>query len=358
MRDMDTYLVGGAVRDELLGRPISERDWVVVGSSPAQMLELGYRQVGRDFPVFLHPETQEEYALARTERKTAPGHGGFVCHTGPDVTLEDDLERRDLTVNAMAQAVDGRRIDPFGGVSDVADKVLRHVSEAFAEDPLRVFRVARFAAQLPGFTVAEETLALMAEMAAGDELRALSAERVWRELAKALGAERPLRFFAVLRAAGALEPWFAEFVELEVALPEALQQELHRFAALGWLLSGPETARLCDRLKAPKAFAGAMQHVALYGATLVNWRDRDPQIVFEALKAVGAFRGNSQKAATTSLLAVIGACGEVSLSDLAAVIAGINSQVKASELPADLTGAVLGEALDAARVQRIRVAQG
>ncbi len=163
---MEIYLVGGAVRDALLGLPIRERDWVVVGSTPEEMQRLGYRQVGRDFPVFLHPQTNEEYALARTERKVGPGHTGFVCHAGPDVTLEEDLRRRDLTVNAIAQAHDGTLIDPWGGAADLSARRLRHVSEAFLEDPLRVFRVARFAAQLGafGFRVEPETLQLMADM--------------------------------------------------------------------------------------------------------------------------------------------------------------------------------------------------
>jgi tRNA nucleotidyltransferase (CCA-adding enzyme) len=199
-------LVGGAVRDRLLGRRPAERDWVVVGSSPEAMLAAGYRPVGSDFPVFLHPETGEEYALARTERKQGRGHQGFVFHADPAVTLEEDLRRRDLTVNAMAAEADGRIHDPWGGQADLEARILRHVSPAFVEDPLRVLRVARFAAELApfDFKVAPETLALMGDIAASGELATLSGERVWRELARALASPQPSRFLQVLRAAGAL----------------------------------------------------------------------------------------------------------------------------------------------------------
>ena len=201
---MKSYVVGGAVRDALLGIPVQDRDWVVVGATPEQMVAQGFRPVGKDFPVFLHPETQEEYALARTERKTAPGYRGFVFHTSPDVTLEDDLVRRDLTINAIARADDGSLTDPFGGQADLEARVFRHVSDAFAEDPVRILRVARFAARLPEFRVAPETNALMRRMVEQGEVDALVAERVWQELARGLMEERPSRMFAVLRDCGAL----------------------------------------------------------------------------------------------------------------------------------------------------------
>jgi len=203
---MDIYLVGGAVRDGLLGYPPAERDWVVVGASPDELLARGYQQVGRDFPVFLHPDSREEYALARTERKRGHGHTGFVVHCDPSVTLAQDLERRDLTINAMAQAPDGTLVDPYGGRRDLEQRLLRHVSAAFVEDPLRVLRTARFAARYAhlGFTVAPETLALMADIVAQGELAHLSAERVWTELERALGERDPDVFVAVLRQCGAL----------------------------------------------------------------------------------------------------------------------------------------------------------
>jgi len=201
---MKCWVVGGAVRDALLGQPGNDRDWVVTGATPQQMIDAGYTPVGRDFPVFLHPVTHEEYALARTERKTAPGYHGFAFHAAPDVTLDDDLARRDLTVNAMARDDDGAIVDPYGGRRDLAARVLRHVSPAFSEDPVRILRLARFAARWPDFTVAPETLALMRQMVDAGEVDALVAERVWQELARGLMETAPARMLEVLRAAGAL----------------------------------------------------------------------------------------------------------------------------------------------------------
>ncbi len=211
---MQTYLVGGAVRDALLGRPVVDRDWVVVGATPEQMLEQGFVAVGRDFPVFLHPLSHEEFALARTERKTAPGYRGFVVQASPEVTLEDDLRRRDLTINAIAQDASGALIDPYGGRADLQRKVLRHVSDAFAEDPVRILRVARFAARFADFTVAAETEALMREMAGQGELDALVPERVWQELSRGLMEARPSRMFEVLRTCGALKRLLPELDRL------------------------------------------------------------------------------------------------------------------------------------------------
>jgi tRNA nucleotidyltransferase (CCA-adding enzyme) len=201
---MKAYVVGGAVRDALLGRPVHDRDWVVVGATAEEMIDQGYTPVGRDFPVFLHPATREEYALARTERKSAPGYRGFVVHADPSVTLEDDLRRRDLTINAMAQQPDGTLVDPHGGARDLADGVLRHVSDAFVEDPVRILRLARFAARLPSFRVAPETLALMRTMVDSGEIDALVPERVWQELSRGLMEAAPRRMFDVLRECGAL----------------------------------------------------------------------------------------------------------------------------------------------------------
>lgn len=202
---MQRFVVGGAVRDRLLGLPVQDHDWVVVGATPADMLAQGYRQVGKDFPVFLHPQTQEEHALARTERKSGHGYAGFEFHTSPDVTLEEDLLRRDLTINAIAEAPDGRLIDPWGGQRDLAARVFRHVSPAFAEDPVRILRVARFAARFSDFSVAPETLALMRSMVESGEVDHLVAERVWQELSRGLMFERPSRMFEVLRECGALK---------------------------------------------------------------------------------------------------------------------------------------------------------
>ena len=201
---MKVFLVGGAVRDRLLGRPSGDRDWVVVGATPEAMGAAGYLPVGRDFPVFLHPRTHEEYALARTERKTGPGYHGFVFRTGPEVTLEDDLSRRDLTINAMAQDEDGTLVDPWGGQADLAARVLRHVGPAFAEDPVRILRLARFAARFADFSIAPETLALCRAMVEAGEVDALVPERVWQELSRGLMEARPSRMIEVLRDCGAL----------------------------------------------------------------------------------------------------------------------------------------------------------
>ena len=213
---MKSYLVGGAVRDALLNLPVKDKDWVVTGASPAEMLALGYQQVGRDFPVFLHPETQQEYALARTERKNGSGYTGFVCYAAPDVTLEQDLLRRDLTINAIACDEDGRYYDPYGGRADIEQRQLRHVSDAFKEDPLRVLRVARFAARFAhlGFKIADETMALMREMAASGELDELTPERVWKETEKALETPDPQVYFQTLRDCGALAVLFPELDNL------------------------------------------------------------------------------------------------------------------------------------------------
>ncbi|OZA13922.1 MAG: multifunctional CCA tRNA nucleotidyl transferase/2'3'-cyclic phosphodiesterase/2'nucleotidase/phosphatase, partial [Hydrogenophilales bacterium 17-62-8] len=201
---MKTYIVGGAVRDRLLGLPVADRDYVVVGASPEQMVALGYQPVGKDFPVFLHPETHAEYALARTERKSGTGYKGFTVHAAPDVTLEEDLSRRDLTINAIAEDSDGALIDPYGGQRDLAARTFRHVSEAFAEDPVRILRVARFAARFTAFTVAAETNALMRQMVDNGEVDALVPERVWQEIARGLMEAQPSRMFHVLRDCGAL----------------------------------------------------------------------------------------------------------------------------------------------------------
>jgi tRNA nucleotidyltransferase (CCA-adding enzyme) len=201
---MNIYAVGGCVRDELLGLPVQDRDWVVVGATPQQLIDAGYLPVGKDFPVFLHPKTKEEYALARTERKTAAGYHGFAFHADPGVTLEQDLARRDFTVNAIAKSANGTLIDPFGGQADLQAKVFRHVGPAFVEDPVRILRLARFMARFTDFEVADETMALASEMVAAGEVDALVPERVWQELARGLLAAKPSRMFDVLRECGAL----------------------------------------------------------------------------------------------------------------------------------------------------------
>jgi len=346
--ELEVYLVGGAVRDVLLGRPLGDRDWVVVGSTAAEMQQRGFTPVGRDFPVFLHPETHEEYALARTERKQGRGHRGFVVHAEPTVTLEEDLQRRDLTINAIAQAPDGALIDPFGGVADIKRRVLRHVSEAFTEDPLRVFRVARFAAVLPEFGVAQETLALMRGMSAAGELRDLSAERVWQELSKALAAPAPERFFVVLSDSGCLQDWFAD---IEVSALDFLTEEpMLRFAELPLDAAGMKV--LAQRLKAPNVYLQTALDWRSWGETLVAWRQADAHALNDALQQLKVAHEGVRLHRMLELLRASGVDSTAQLQDLAAGW----RQIKVH--PTDVTGPAYGEALQAARTQFIDSARG
>ncbi len=333
---MQTYLVGGAVRDRLLGLEVRERDWVVVGATAAQLSKQGYKEVGRSFPVFLHPETHEEYALARRETKTAPGYRGFTVDFGPEVTLEEDLKRRDLTVNAIAEDAEGGLIDPYGGERDLHGKTLRHVSPAFREDPVRILRVARFAARFAGlgFDIAPETMALMREMVAAGEVAALVPERVWQETVRALGEDAPQRFFEVLRECGALKVIFPEIDRLwGVPQPERWHPEIDtgvhvmmvleqaarfspslevRFAALTHDLgkgvtpkkywprhSGHEAAsvrlvgEMCERLGAPKRFRTLAEKVAKLHGVCHRADELRPDTRLKVLESLGAFRPGS-----------------------------------------------------------------
>ena len=289
---MQIYKVGGAVRDRLLGRPVTEVDWVVVGSTAEQMQALGYRPVGADFPVFLHPRTGEEYALARTERKSGRGYGGFTFYASPDVTLEDDLIRRDLTINAMAEDEQGQVIDPYNGQADLAARTLRHVSPAFAEDPLRVLRVARFAARYAGlgFTVAGETLALMRRLAESDELQALTPERCWKEISRALMEPRPDVFVQVLRDCGALAVLLPEIDALFVSGQEARLLRVLRHCAER---AQPLPIRWACLLHAA-AQAESGDHLRLIEA--VNARYKVPRECQELALLVGEFQSQAQRA--------------------------------------------------------------
>jgi tRNA nucleotidyltransferase (CCA-adding enzyme) len=330
---MKVYEVGGAVRDALLGLPVGERDWVVVGASADELITMGYRRVGKDFPVFLHPRTGEEYALARTERKTAPGYTGFAFDAAPTVTLEDDLKRRDLTINAIARADDGEIIDPWAGRADIAARVLRHVSPAFREDPLRVLRVGRFAARFAplGFTIAAETLELMKEIVGAGEMEALRPERVWQETVKALATERPDVYFETLRACGALARIFPE-VDALFGIPQPAQwhpeidtgvhtlmalrmaaqlspSETVRFAVLVHDLGKATTPeellprhhgheqrsvelieRLCQRLPVPNRFRDLALLVARHHGTVHKAAELKPQTVLRTITAADGLR--------------------------------------------------------------------
>lgn len=333
MNAITRYLVGGAVRDQLLGLPIKDRDWVVTGVTPTDMLQQGFKPVGSDFPVFLHPHTSEEYALARTERKTAKGYHGFQFHAATDVTLEQDLARRDLTINAMAQDANGKLIDPYGGQADLQQRLLRHVSAAFSEDPVRILRVARFAARFAplGFQVASETQRLMQDMVAAGEVDTLVPERVWQETVRALAEPEPACFFEVLRGCGALAVLFPELERL-FGVPQpanyhpeidcgihtlmVLQQAVQlshdpevRFAALTHDLGkgltpatilpshhGHErisrelTTQLCERLKIPNRFRELAEHVAEQHGRIHKALELQAKTVLNVLEVTDAFR--------------------------------------------------------------------
>jgi len=330
---METYLVGGCVRDELLGRPSKDRDWVVVGASPEEMLAAGYKSVGKDFPVFLHPDNKEEYALARTERKTAPGYAGFSFHAEPDVTLEQDLSRRDLTINAIARDEQGNIIDPYNGQQDLNDRILRHVSPAFAEDPVRVLRIARFASRFAelGFSIADETMTLMKEMVSSGEVDALVAERVWQETERALGEPVPARYFQVLRDCGALARIFPEVDNLfGVPQPEEYHPEIDtgvhtmmvleqaarlsndtrvRFAALTHDLGKAITPKdqlpqhinheergvplvkaLCERLRVPRDYRDLAVNVARYHLHYHRAKELRANSILKLIQSLDGFR--------------------------------------------------------------------
>jgi tRNA nucleotidyltransferase (CCA-adding enzyme) len=280
---MKSYVVGGAVRDELLGLPVQDRDHVVVGATPAEMEAAGYRPVGKDFPVFLHPETHEEYALARTERKSGHGYKGFTVYAAPDVTLEADLARRDLTINAMAKDDDGTIIDPFNGRKDLASKLLRHVGEAFVEDPVRILRVARFAARF-GFAVAPETQALMIRMVDTGEADHLVPERVWQEFAKGLDEPQPALMFDVLEACGLRARLMPELKQVPPTFsgPRAV-----RYAVLCWPLKEDQVKALSERLKVPNE----ERDLALVAVRLKeSLSAAKPKDLLNVLKRADAFR--------------------------------------------------------------------
>ena len=398
---LEAYLVGGWVRDKLLGLEPKDRDWVVVGTTPEEMIGRGFRQVGRDFPVFLHPLTKEEYALARTERKTAPGHKGFLVHADPDVTLEEDLARRDFTINAMAMTPEGTLIDPFHGAEDLKNGILRHVSPAFVEDPLRVLRLARFAAQLD-FEVAQETLQLARRIAASGELEHLVPERVWQELLRAMATPRPRRFVEVLREVEALKVLFPEIddlfgipqparyhpeidtgTHLLLALDQAArltEDPLVRFAVLlhdlGKAATPPElwpshrghealgvplVDRLCKRYRVPRHYHRLARRTARHHLVVHKALELRPATLLQLLEELDAFR---QPEDFERFLLACEAdsrgrqgfeerpCPEIDF--LRQVFAAARS-VSAADLPDTLQGRAVGEAI--AQLRRRRIAQ-
>ena len=359
---MNCYRVGGAVRDTLLGYPHHETDWVVVGSTPEEMIDEGFTQVGRDFPVFLHPESKEEYALARTERKSGPGYHGFVVHADPSVTLEEDLERRDLTINALAMDEAQAIIDPYGGMADLDAKILRHVSPHFVEDPLRVLRVARFAARYHhlGFTVAEETLSLMSEIVAADELPHLSAERVWVETDKALGEQHPEVYWQVLSDCGALAVLLPELAvsrgiaALARAAPHTERNDC-RWAALLADLPEARAREASERLKAPSAYLLLAARVSC-GRRRIKTALKDGAECMKLLKALDGLRREEPLEGFCETLVAL----EQNSVDAQSAINLLRSarsaarQVKAADFADQgLSGPSLGAAIQAAQIERI-----
>ncbi|HWL62986.1 MAG TPA: multifunctional CCA addition/repair protein [Steroidobacteraceae bacterium] len=401
---MQVYLVGGAVRDQLLGRAVKERDWVVVGGSAGELLAAGYRPVGRDFPVFLHPDTNEEHALARRERKTGPGYRGFVTEFSPDITLEEDLLRRDLTINAIAQDAQGRLVDPFNGQADIKARVLRHVSAAFSEDPVRILRLARFAARFAplGFTVHESTLELARQMVAAGEADALVAERVWQETDRALGEARPDVFFQVLRDCGALAVVFPEVdklfgvpqppqwhpevdtgVHVMLCLRRAAELDAPvtvRFAVLAHDLGKGTTPReqwpkhimhesrslplidaLCSRLKVPTAHRELARLTAKEHTNVHRALQLRPETVLKLLEECDAFR-RPERFTEMLLACQCDAQGRTGLEDRpypqrgyleAARATASRIQLSQQEMQ-DLAGPAIASALRARRLESIR----
>lgn len=364
---MQTYLVGGAVRDKLLGLAVKDRDWVVVGATPDEMRAKGFKQVGADFPVFLHPKTGEEYALARTERKQGRGYHGFSVYSAPDVTLEEDLKRRDLTINAMAETEDGQLIDPFQGYTDLQQNKLRHVSEAFAEDPLRILRTARFAARLHplGFTVCQQTMTLMRTMVRGGELTDLVPERVWQEVQRALHERTPGVFFEVLGELGALDTLLPELAEAEAfhAGLQALQCIHHnggttaqRFAALLSPLPEPEAVNRAKTMKSPNDCRDMARLVCLFMSRLADHHSQEisPAEFMELLDKADVWRRAERFEQLLDTLA----CS--TSTELAGVISLLRIAAQSAQdvSPQDLLkhgfkGKELGEAIRNERLKRI-----
>ncbi len=360
---MDVYLVGGAVRDSLLGLPVTEKDYVVVGATEQEMLDAGYRTVGKDFPVFLHPITQEEYALARTERKTSPGHTGFVCYASPEVTLEEDLLRRDLTINAIARTGSGEIRDPLGGQADIASKSLKHVSDAFMEDPLRVLRVARFYSRFYhlGFTVHPDTTALIVSMVNKGQIAELTPERIHSELDKALNTKDPAVFFDYLRTVGAHEFLWPELTEdninnlrlLSSARIPSPQVETC-FAGLTMNLDSARLTALCKRLKCSNNRTETSVLVVKFYAKWRLLNELDAEEIISLLQQTDALRKRARFDSFNEI------CSTISNNQALAVSWGqyldLVSNVRASDIDTGETGPALGKAIREAQTKLVKTA--
>jgi tRNA nucleotidyltransferase (CCA-adding enzyme) len=363
---MKFFLVGGAIRDKLLGIPFSERDWVVVGATPEQMFKLGYKPVGKDFPVFLHPQTKEEYALARTERKTAPGYTGFVFHTDTAVTLEEDLKRRDLTINAMAEDSDGNIIDPYGGQQDIRAGLLRHVSSAFSEDPVRLLRTARFAARYHhlNFNIAEETLQLMQIMVEAGEAKHLVAERVWQECQKAIAEKNPQIFFLSLQQSNALGDIFPELDNQQLLRDLANLQKVatkttnpeQRFAGLCAGLSKESINTLCQRLAAPQSFCKLATLLNANKNQLLLTQRQAATEIFELFKKLDVIRNEKR------FIQILETCAYLANQDERGLVSFWTKALKyfnqvdtQSLIEQGYQKAALGEAIKQSRLQQLEI---
>jgi len=352
---LNVYKVGGAVRDALLGLPQGDRDWVVVGATPEHMVQRGFIPVGGDFPVFLHPHTKEEYALARTERKSGRGYKGFTFYCGTEVTLEEDLHRRDLTINAMAQAADGRTIDPYGGAGDLQRRVLRHVSAAFVEDPVRLLRLARFAARFADFSVAPETLGLCRQMVAAGEVDALVPERVWRELEKSLGTMRPDRFLQVLAHTGALARVLPGLCVNDTVLQHLSRGVAAQIGAPGLFAllcsASADPGAVAQHVRAPKAY----RDQAVLLSRLLALRPADAKAPTQYLDCMAVCDAVRQPARFLALLKVASCVAPVSLSsweERLRVVRAVNAGIVAGTLQG---GEAIRQAVHQARLAALQV---
>lgn len=360
---MQIYLVGGAVRDQLLGLPVKDRDWVVVGATPEEMVASGFRPVGRDFPVFLHPETHEEYALARTERKSGKGYKGFTFHTSPDVTLEQDLIRRDLRINAMAMDDTGRLYDPYGGEADLKARRLRHVSEAFSEDPLRILRVARFAARFRplNFEVAPETLELMRQLSNSDELQHLSAQRVWQEFERALCTPYPSKFLEVLNQCGALKALLPDLSrcdpqQIQQIDDSSLAQSEARFAVLAYQLNTQQgeaaLERVAQSLALPKRYLEIAQDLILWGESLSQFTELDATHKLELIEGLKLQRSLQRLSEIASAVELIFHT-KVKLIQIKQAITQVNAISPRQLLEEGFSGPTLGAELRRRQIEQL-----
>lgn len=360
---MNVYLVGGAVRDQLLGLPVTEKDWVVVGATPEEMQSRGFRPVGRDFPVYLHPETGEEYALARTERKTGKGHRGFDCDSSAGVTLAEDLQRRDFTINAIARDDNGELIDPWGGLRDLEQRMLRHISPAFEEDPLRVIRAARFMAKLHhlGFELNEETTSLLKHMVSRGDLDELPPERICAELEKALRTESPEVFFRAIEEVGAARTLWPELTDQGIALlsrvrPLTTEPEA-RFAAICLDLSTGEIRQICERIKMPSRYRDRASLVSQHDETWKNVLQMSAREIVDVMTDMDAFRRTERFASMSKTCCTI---GKANGFDKAQQIheswiqyQELGRSVKAADIGQDLSGPALGKAIKERQIEMI-----